>query len=410
MRNPILAALDPQRTIQLTQGMVRVPSFCKEEKAIADWLANVMNDMGFDEVRQEAVDPGRPNVIGIIRGEHRSVPTLLFNGHMDHNMVCDGWAHDPFGADIEDGWIHGIGVANMKAGDMAMLAAVEAARKSGVAPAGDLIVAFVVGELEGGRGTRAALAAGLTADMFVLAEPTELGVLTMHAGVIQVRITVHGEMRHYTTLAGHKKHAIEKAVAIIQALGPSYEPVPAGGWMQFPSNPEYDGLPRLNVGVIRGGITPNCLAWRPSLVPDFCELIVDLRIVPGQSPETVKTDLERLLQRLRQRDPDLNAEVEFVEEHIYFPPFEVPRESPIVQTVAASHRDIFGAEPRVGALAPQKFCGADSAHMLKAGIPGILYGPGGKYLSVPDERVEVENIVRSSEVFALTISRVWGVA
>lgn len=407
--NPILASLDPSRVIALTQAMVRIPSFCKEEKQVADWAANTMRTMGFDDVWEQEVAPGRPNVIGRLRGSG-DAPSILFNGHMDHNMVCEGWTRDPFCGDVHEGWLYGLGTANMKAGDAAMLAAVEAVKKSGVRPRGDVTIAFVVGELEGGLGTRAALAAGLRADMFILAEPTELGVVTMHAGVVQVRIIVHGQMRHYTTRSGHKIHAIEKAMRIAQALGPSYETIPPGGWMTFAPKPDYDGLPRLNLGVIRGGMTPKILTWRSSLVPDYCEMIVDLRIVPGQSPETVMADLRRLMDRLRAEDPDLRVDVELVKEHIYFPPFEVPRHSPIVATMTAAHREVFGEAPQVGALAPTKYAGADSAHMHAAGIPGVMYGPGGKFLSVPDERVEIEAIVKASQVYALALSRIWGLA
>ncbi len=405
--SPVVASVEPDRIIQLAQEMIRIPSFCKEEKNVADWAARTMEAMGFDEVWQQEVTPGRPNVFGRLRGSDGG-PSILFNGHMDHNMVCDGWKRDPFCGDVEDGWLYGLGAANMKAGDAAMLGAMEAVRKSGVPRKGDLTIAFVVGELEGGLGTRAALADGLRADMFLLAEPTELGVVTMHAGVVQVRIIVHGEMRHYTTRAGRKNHAIEKAMRIVQALGPSYETIPPGGWMTFTPKPDYDGLPRLNLGVIRGGMTPAVLTWRSSLVPDYCEMMYDLRIVPGQSPQTVVNDLERVLERLRAEDPDLRVQVELVKEHIYFPPFEVPLESPIVKTMAAAHREIVGSEPLVGALAPTKYAGADSAHMFAAGIPGVMYGPAGKFLSVPDERVEVQNVVRASQVFALAVARVWG--
>ncbi|MGH2403972.1 MAG: M20 family metallopeptidase [bacterium] len=409
MTSPILDSLEPERVLQLAQEMIRIPSFCKEEKTVADWAAVTMGAMGFDEVWQQEVTPGRPNVFGRLRGTGTG-PSVLLNGHLDHNMVCDGWTRDPFGGEIHDGWLYGLGAANMKAGDAAMLAAMEAVRKSGVRPKGDLTIAFVVGELEGGLGTRAALADGLRADMFLLAEPTELGIVTMHAGVVQVRITVHGQMRHYTTRAGHKIHAIEKAMRIAQALGPSYETIPQGSWMTFTPKPQYDGLPRLNLGVIRGGMTPAVLTWRSSLIPDYCEMIYDLRIVPGQSPQTVMDDIGRLLERLRGEDPDLRVDTELVKEHIYFPPFEVPLESPVVNAMAQAHREIVGSEPLVGALAPTKYAGADSAHMLAAGIPGVMYGPAGKFLSVPDERVELENVVKASRVFALAISRVWGVA
>lgn len=409
--HPFLASVEPARVIQLAQEMIRTPSFCKEEKNVADWAAQTMEAMGFDEVWQQEVSPNRPNVFGRLRGSDGG-PSILFNGHLDHNMVCDGWRRDPFAGEVQDGWLYGLGAANMKAGDAAMLAAMEAVRKSGVRPKGDLTIAFVVGELEGGLGTRAALAQGLRADMFLLAEPTELGIVTMHAGVVQVRIIVHGEMRHYTTRAGRKIHAIEKAMRIAQALGPSYETIPPApaGWMTFTPKPDYEGLPRLNLGVIRGGMTPAVLTWRSSLIPDYCEMIYDLRIVPGQSPDTVMHDLRRVLDRLRADDPDLRVDVELVREHIYFPPFEVPLESPVVTTMVAAHREVFGNDPSVGALAPTKYAGADSAHMLAAGIPGVMYGPAGKFLSVPDERVEVDSVVKASQVFASAVARAWGMA
>lgn len=408
MANPILTSLDPARAIELAQAMIRIPSFCKQEQAVAHWAAATMSAMGFDEVWQQEVAPVRANVFGRLRGD--SGPSILFNGHLDHNMVCDGWTRDPFGADVEAGWLYGLGAANMKAGDAAMLAAVEAIRKSAIRRRGDVTIAFVVGELEGGLGTRAALDAGLRADFFLLAEPTELGIVTMHAGVVQVRIIVHGEMRHYTTRTGRKIHAVEKAMVVARALGPSYETIPGGDWMTFTPKPEYHGLPRLNLGVIRGGMTPAVLTWRSSLVPDYCEMIYDFRIVPGQSPQTVLEDLRRVLGRLQVDDPDLRVDLELAKEHIYFPPFEVALDTPVVTAMTAAHREVFGRDPEVGALAPTKYAGADSAHMNAVGIPGVMYGPGGKYLSVPDERVEVDSIVKASQVFAQAVAHLWGIA
>ena len=65
--NPILASLDPDRVIALTQAMVRVPSFCKEEGNVAQWAAGTMRAMAFDEVWLQEVTPGRPNVFGRLR-------------------------------------------------------------------------------------------------------------------------------------------------------------------------------------------------------------------------------------------------------------------------------------------------------------------------------------------------------
>lgn len=387
--------------------MTRIPSFMEEEKAVSDWVANTMEDMGLNEVWQQEVEPGRPNAFGRIRGTG-DAPSILFNGHLDHNMICEGWSRDPFDAQVEDGWVYGLGVANMKAGDMAMLAAVEAAMKSGLRPRGDLVIEFVIGELQGGLGTKAALEAGVSADMFIDAEPTELGLLTMHAGVVVIDVHVHGQMRHYTTLSGTKKHAIEKAMRLIDALGPSQEPIPADSWMSYQPHPDYEGLPRLNVGSIRGGMGPEAARWRPALVPDYCAFALDLRVVPGQDPGSVVADLERLVDRLREDDPDLEVDVVPQVAHGFFPPFAVDEEEWIVQAVARAHETLSGEVPRMGGLEPQKYAGADSAHLSAAGIPGLLYGPGGRYLSVPDEKVWADDVVHASAVFCLVIEQMQG--
>lgn len=404
---PIQEHLVPGRVLDLTCAMTRIPSFMKE-KAVSDWTANTMEDMGFDEVWQQEVEPGRPNAFGRVRGTGHA-PSILFNGHLDHNMVCEGWTRDPFDSQVVDGWVFGLGVANMKAGDMAMLSAVEAALRSDVRPPGDLIVEFVVGELQGGLGTKAALEAGVTADMFIDAEPTELGLLTMHAGVVCIDIRVHGEMRHYTTLSGRKKHAIEKAVSIMEALGPSYEPLAPEGWMTFEPAPAYAGLPRLNVGSIRGGMGPNAARWRTALVPDYCEFSIDMRVVPGQDTDTILADLDQLFDRLRDDDPDLVVEAVPQAAHGFFPPFAVAEDEPIVQAVARAHEQLSGAAPRIGGLEPTKYAGADSAHLSAAGMPGLLYGPGGRYLSVPDERVKADDVVLASRVFCSVIEQIWGI-
>jgi len=269
-------------------------------------------------------------------------------------------------------------------------------------------------------GARASLLGGLAALAVSLVLGVPAGLIAGYSGgrwddvvmvAVEILMSFPGVLLAFLAIAGGRKiHAIEKALRITQALGPSYETMPSDGWMTFTPKPDYEGLPRLNLGVIRGGMTPAVLTWRSSLVPDYCEMIYDLRIVPGQSPESVLIDLRRLLDGLRAEDPDLRVDVELVQEHIYFPPFEVPRDSPIVPTMTAAHHEVFGHPPQVGALAPTKYAGADSAHMHAAGIPGVMYGPGGKYLSVPDERVEVENIVKASQVYALAVSRVWGMA
>jgi acetylornithine deacetylase len=395
----IAAAIDAESTLPILQGCLRIPSFTGKERALAEFFGERMADLGM-EVSLPEVEPGRPNAIGVLRGRGGG-QSLLFNGHLDHNMVCEGWTRDPFAAEVEDGWVYALGVANMKAGDAAYLAALQGLRRAGVTLAGDVVVEYVVGELEGGKGTRHAIDMGVRADHFVDGEPTELAIVNMHAGVVLLRLEVSGEMRHYTTRTGVVHHAIEDMMAILAELGPSYTPHRPDSWLSFEPHPEFDGLPQHNVGVVRGGMTRECLEWRVALVPDYCYALLDVRIVPGQTPGTVKADLERVIARVRRTRPRLQAEVGLMDRtrHLFMPPFHVPQKAEVVQATAAAHRAVIGSEPEWGGVT--KLAGSDAAHLWAAGIPGLLYGPGGRFLSRPDEKVEVRDIVAAARVYAL---------
>lgn len=392
-----ISCLDEAWLVSTLQQIVRIPSFCKEEKKLAEHLGKIMDGLGM-EVWFDEVEPGRPNVVGRLRGRGNG-RSFMFNGHMDHNMVCNGWVKDPFGAEIEDGWVYGLGTGNMKSGDAAYLGAVKAIRDAGLTLNGDLWITYVVGELEGGKGTKHFLEKGIWADHFIDGEPTEMHVLTAHAGVVQMEVIAHGQMRHFCSQGG-VDHAIENMMSILQAIGRSYDTIPPGGWLRYEPEPQLEGLPTFNVGVIRGGISKEFHEWRPSLVPDYCKAILDFRFLPGQSIEGIKHDLEALIERVkRERGLTFRSEIKILESarHIPMPPFRVDRSEPIVQSVVAAHRDYSGEEARFGGRS--RFAGSDAAHMALAGMKGLLYGPSGDSTSTPWERVRIVDYLLAAKVY-----------
>lgn len=405
LKAALLAGIDSAATVETTRGLLRIPSFSGSEGALAARLAEELEGIGLD-VETPEVEPGRPNVIGRLRGAEPG-ERFLFNGHMDHNPVAAGWSHDPFGADLEDGWIIALGSVNMKSALGGYLAAARAIRSTGRPIRGELIVEFVVGELQGGIGTRHDLEQGLRADMFIDGEPTELQVKTRHAGITVLRFTVFGRMRHFHYRGSDPtQHAIEAAIRFLRTLGPSYTPIDPGGWLRFDPRPGWEGLPQLNVGSIIGGIGPDYASWRPALCPDRCSFLVDVRTIPGQTPDMVLEDARRVVEAVTRDDPTFRAEVEPAEGHIPMIPFEVPDDAPLVRQVAAAHLEIRGEPAVVGDTGPSRFAGADSGHLLAAGIPGLLYGPGGRYLSMPDERVRAADVVDAARVYALAAGSV----
>ena len=400
VKRVLLSAIDEREVVETTRRILRIPSFSGSEGALAKLLAQELTDIGLD-VSMPEVEPGRPNVIGRLRGSGPG-PRLMFNGHMDHNPVASGWTHDPFAADLEDGWIIALGSVNMKSALSAYLAATRALVASGQPLQGELIIEFVVGELQGGIGTRHAIDHGVLADMFIDGEPTELQVKTRHAGITVLRFTVFGRMRHFHYRGTDPtQHAIERAIRLIAALGPNYTEIAPGGWLRFERRVGWEGLPQLNVGSIIGGIGPEYANWRPALCPDRCSFLLDVRTIPGQTPESVLEDARHRLDELVGEDPTFRAEVELADGHIPMVPFEVPDDSPLAQLFQAAHTEVRGEPTVIGDTGPSRFAGADSGHLAAAGITGLLYGPGGRYLSMPDERVRAADVVDCARVYAL---------
>lgn len=402
-------AVDAERTIELIRGALRIPSLSGEEQDVARYFVDAMRELDLDaELQDVPHDPMMPgpslNALGRLRGSGGGT-SLLFNGHIDHNPVSDGWTKDPFGAEIQDGYLYGF--VHMKAADACYIAALDAVRRAGVPLRGSVEIALVCGELRGGAGTKEALRQGLKTDYFVLGEPTELELATKHTASLVADIHVLGRTKHFATqdAAGKRGvNAVEKIAKVIPLLGPSHAPLPSrseGGWLGFSRTPGFEGLPQLNVGGLQGGISRAFNRTRPALMPDRAVVTVDFRIVPGMSKETIEADLARLLDGIAEGDPDFAYEIEFQGETFPYP-FDSPDDSAVVAAVARTHEAVTGRAPTWSQVL--KFAASDASWMARAGIPGIVYGPTGKYLSRPDECGRVEDFVTVTKVYAAAIA------
>jgi acetylornithine deacetylase len=119
----------------------------------------------------------------------------------------------------------------------------------------------------------------------------------------------------------------------------------------------------------------------------------------------VAEDIRALIARMQKDDPDLVADVRLNQggQRMLMGPFEVTRDADIVQTVVRAHREVVGEAPKIGDVAPYKFYGTDAAHLSRAGMIGLVYGPGGKYNTMPDERVELRDLFNAARVYARVI-------
>jgi acetylornithine deacetylase len=400
----LLARIDDRACLDFLAAMARHKSYSQTEgeRELAAFMATSMQGLGLD-AKLTPVEGERVNAIGTWRGTGGG-SSLLFNGHVDTNPVSEGWTVDPWGGKVDDRFIYGIGVSNMKAGDAAYFCAVKTLIDAGVRLKGDVILTYVVGELQGGVGTLALIDQGIRADYFVNAEPTDLAALTVHAAAFTFIIELFGNTRH-----------MSKREEAVDAIAAACDLIPRLNAMKFSgaASPDHAGINRVHVGVMHGALGRDLHEWRPPQVADYVRIKGSGRFAPGQTREGALADLRTELDRLEARVPGLSA-VLTPEDQVgrpMMPSFEVARSSRIVQAINAAYRTVRGTEQPTGAITPPGFYGTDAAHLYRrAGMEGIVCGPGGRYNTMPDERVDIVDYLDMVRIYLLTMLEICGVA
>ncbi|MCQ4160066.1 M20 family metallopeptidase [Roseomonas sp. GC11] len=393
----LLARIDEQDCLDTLAALVRHKSYSQTagERALVEEVGRQLEALGL-ETELTPVPGGRINAVGRLRGTGGG-HSLLFNGHLDTNPATEGWTVDPWGGKVDDRFIYGIGVSNMKAGDAAYLCAVKTLLRAGVKLKGDVILTFVVGELQGGIGTRALMEQGLRADYFINSEPTDLAALTMHAAAFTFVIELTGDTRH-----------LSKREEAVDAIAAAVDLVPRLNAMTFSGalSPEHKKINRVHVGVLRGALGRELHEWRAPQVADFVRIRGSGRYAPGQTEEGALADMRRELDALEARFPGLRATLttEAGTGHEPMPAFEVSPESPIVQAINRAYQAVRGVPQPTGAITPPGFYGTDAGHLhALGGMQGIVCGPGGRYNTMPDERVDIPDFLDMVRIYLLTI-------
>jgi acetylornithine deacetylase len=398
----VLAEIDPDNIVALASDLIRIPSFKTEETPLARWCADYFTERGYEVALQE-VEPGREQVIARLKGTGGG-KSMMFNGHLDIDPLSLGWKHDPWQPALEGDRLYGAGVMNMKGGDAAMIAAAEAIRTSGVELPGDIVIALVVGELQGGVGTVHLLEQGLRTDAAIVPEPFGAdAVVTTHAGVTELAISTIGYSRHITNREG-----------VVDAIEQMMKAIPAIKATRFRPNgaAALPGLPLINVGAIIGGRGRDHDLKGPNFTSDYCTVLVDVRFPPGQTAATVEADIRASLDALAAEDPTFRYEIEqplparYGALTVTMPPTDIPRDQPLIATLLKRYREVVGRDPReVGVSLPMSYAGNDTAHLWQAGIPCVLFGPSGGWDESPDEPdqyILISEMVTCAKVMALT--------
>ncbi|MEK6594059.1 MAG: M20/M25/M40 family metallo-hydrolase [Pseudomonadota bacterium] len=399
----IVETVSPERCAELAVALVDVPSLTGNEQPIAECVHGILGEMGADTYMQE-FEPGRYNAIGRIRGRGDGA-TLLLNGHMDiafsgtEPYLPKGPGYQPK-AVVKDGWIYGMGVHNMKGGCAAFLAAAEAIRKSGIELRGDLLMAFVGGEIErhsinqyqgasfrgGGCGTKHFVTNGGIADMAVVGEPTRMMLINEHVGSVAVRITTRG-MPAPLRVSDHGSNAIKKMQVLIDVFDAYAE--------EYSMRHAYkDGHATVHMHSIEGGWPFRC-----NRVPIFCHVFLEYRLMPNQKVNEVPLDLELLLNRVRQKRPDITFDTEFF---VTLPPAQDCSKTCIADAIRVAHKSVTNTPPEEGI----GLFYSDASHLQAYGIPAINYGPSGRTITNKEnwdpeigEHLSIEDLTETAKVY-----------
>lgn len=369
------------------QDLVRIPSLSTHEEAVAVRLAEEMQGVGFQDVRQDRIG----NVVGRIGNGNG--PTLLFDGHMDTVDVgrLDRWAHGPYNGIVEQGVLHGRGSCDMKGGLAAMVYAARALLDAGVELNGTLYVVGIVQEEPcEGFGMRVLVEEeGVRPDYVVLGEPSNLQVRVGHRGRIEMQVKVWGKAAHASSpsLGTNAIHNAAKLIFGIELLAPRLATDPF-----------------LGQGTIAVTEIESHAASRNAL-PDVCSFYIDRRLTLGETERKALAEIQGII-----NTEEMDAEVT-VSEYVAasytgyqcrarnaFPAWVMAEDHPLVQALCRSVRDTLGYRPRIGRW---NFSTDGTYTAGVANIPTVGFGPGEEqYAHTQNEQVRLNDVVDAARVYA----------
>ena len=244
-----------------------------------------------------------------------------------------------------------------------------------------MILTAVADEEYGSIGTEA-IVKQWHADAAIVTESTELRLCTAHKGFVWLEITTQGIAAHGSrpdlgcdaiVKMGHILLGLERLDRSLREV-PSHHLLGSGS---------------LHASLIEGG-------QELSSYPEHCVLQVERRTIPGETPERVEAEIRALLAQIQMADPTVVASFKttFVRN-----PFEISKDTLVVQTLSRQAELLLGSAPEIIGQA----WWMDSELLAAAGIPTIIFGPGGTGAHAVVEWADLEQLQRCSDVLLATV-------
>ena len=343
------------------------------EAAVARRIIEELDALGL-VVEVQVVAPGRPNVVGTLRGRAPG-RSLMLCGHIDTVGVSGMDA--PFDPVLKDGRLYGRGAQDMKGGVAAMIDAVRVIAEGGGLDAGDVIVACVVDEEHSSIGADA-LVTRWRADAGVVTEPTDLDIAICHKGFAWSEIVTTGRAAHGSRPADGVDAIVHMGRVLVE-LGALDAALQAGA-----RHPRL-GSASLHASIVQGG-------HELSSYPDRCALQIERRTIPGEPAGALDREVDAILARLAAADPAFRGAAAPM---FARPPYEIDPVHPLPGMLIGTARAAGCRADTIG----MSFW-TDAAVLGAAGIPSVLFGPAGAGLHSIEEWVDLASVRQCRDALA----------
>jgi len=365
--------------VRILDDLVRIQSVnphygadARGERDVADYIEARLLRAGLRVTRQPVAD-GRDNIIAELR-VGKPEAALLFEAHMD--TVSIGSMQDALVPTYRDGRMYGRGACDTKGALAGMIHMMERCAANPDRLNADLVFCASVDEEHAFIGLTAFMSLDMPLSGAVVGEPTELGIVVEHKGCARFAVRTHGKSAH-SSVPYKGDNAIYTMMDVVRHVRETAEPALDG------IDSPLCGKPTIVVSTIGGGSQIN-------IVPEMCEIRIDRRVVPGESPEAVLEAFER---ELRAGLPNAKLSVEPL---LLDPALNTPHDAAVVRTAQRV------AERLGTGAALRGVTYGSNASKLQAwkGIPAIVFGPGSiEQAHSAEESVPVAEVVQAAEFY-----------
>jgi len=384
--------------VRFLQALIQVPTDTPpgNNAPHAERTAELLADFGFTAEKHpvpqaEVRAAGLESITNlVVRRAYGAGPTVLLNAHGDVVPPGEGWTKNPYGGEIENGFIYGRASAVSKCDFASYAFAVRALEAVTKPTQGSVELLFTYDEEFGGElGPAWLLKNKVIQPDLMVAAGFSYQVVTAHNGCLQMQVTVHGKMAH-AAIPQTGVDALQGAVKILNALY-------AQNTLYQQVTSQVTGIthPYLNVGTIEGGTNTN-------VVPGRVSFKLDRRMIPEENPAEVEATLRAVIAQAATESPGITVDIQRILLANALKP--LPGNQPLVAAIQKHGEAVFG-EP-IPAMGTPLY--TDVRLFCEAGIPGVIYGAGPRTVlesgaKRADERLDLNDLRRATKVMARSL-------